>query len=77
MFTIERQFVRAAVFAAAGALLTFFGLMHGEAIGVAESPLVALAYLGVGAVLLTCTRVAAPATAEPVEHAPAAASVGS
>lgn len=45
VFVIERQFLRAAAFALAGAVLTFFGFMHGEQIGLAESPAVALSYL--------------------------------
>jgi adenine/guanine/hypoxanthine permease len=38
VFVIERQFLRAAAFALAGAILTFFGFMHGEQIGLAQSP---------------------------------------
>ena len=34
VFVIERKFEMAAAFAAAGAVLTFFGFMHGEAVGV-------------------------------------------
>src|SRR6201993_160019 len=50
-FVIERKFTAAAAFAAAGAVLTFFGFMHGESIGVAVTPGVAVAY-GVVAVFL-------------------------
>jgi adenine/guanine/hypoxanthine permease len=53
-FIIDRAFYRAAGFAAAGALLTFFGFMHGEAVGINQTPGVALAYLGVAAVLCGC-----------------------
>ena len=45
-------------FAIAGAALTFFGLMHSEQIGIAQSPFVAAAYLCVGALLLGCTKLA-------------------
>src|SRR4029077_548401 len=38
---IDRQFVRASAFALVGAVLTFLGFMHGEAIGIGESPTVA------------------------------------
>ena len=55
---IDRQFNKAAGFAAAGAVLTFFGFMHSEAIGIGKSPLVALSYLGVAVVLLGCARFA-------------------
>ncbi|MET0744558.1 MAG: regulator, partial [Microvirga sp.] len=34
VFIIERQFAQAAAFALAGAVLTYFGLMHGESIGI-------------------------------------------
>jgi adenine/guanine/hypoxanthine permease len=56
VFIIERQFVKAAVFALVGAALTFFGFMHGEAIGIGQTPVVALAYLGVAGVLIGCSR---------------------
>jgi AGZA family xanthine/uracil permease-like MFS transporter len=50
--------------------------MHGEAIGVGQSPLVAASYLGVAAVLIACARAAslgrAPMPASAV-HAPGAA----
>jgi AGZA family xanthine/uracil permease-like MFS transporter len=70
VFVIERQFKRAAVFSMVGAALTFFGFMHGEAIGVGETPVVALAYLGVTALLMGCARFAhvAPKPAEASEE---------
>ena len=43
--------MRAAYFALTGMVLTFFGFIHSEAIGFARSPQVAVAYLGVAAVL--------------------------
>jgi AGZA family xanthine/uracil permease-like MFS transporter len=49
VFIIERDFVKASAFALAGAVLTYFGFMHGEAVGIGGglgvSPSVALAYL--------------------------------
>src|SRR6201996_7377062 len=42
---LDRQFFKAAGFAVGAAMLTFFGLMHSEGIGVGESPLVAIGYL--------------------------------
>ena len=66
VFVIDRKFMNAAAFALAGAVLTFFGLMHGEAIGVGMSPIVALSYLGVAAL---CVAYAKLATVAPlVEH---------
>lgn len=44
VFVIERDFIKASAFAAAGAVLTFFGFMHGPAVGIAVTPGVALAY---------------------------------
>jgi len=59
VFIIERNFIKAAAFAAMGAVLTFFGLMHSEAIGIGQSPEVAIAYLAVSAFLLGCAKYAA------------------
>jgi AGZA family xanthine/uracil permease-like MFS transporter len=53
-FVIDRAFRKAAGFALAGAVLTFFGFMHGEAIGIGQTPLVALSYLIVSAILIGC-----------------------
>ena len=69
VFIIDRQLDKAAAFALAGAGLTFFGFIHGEEIGVGQSPVVALAYFGVAAMLFAFARYAhiAPATPHP-EH---------
>ena len=69
VFIIDRQLDKAAAFALAGAFLTFFGFIHGEEIGVAQSPIVALAYFGVAAMLFAFARYAhiAPAAPHP-EH---------
>jgi AGZA family xanthine/uracil permease-like MFS transporter len=66
---IDRAFRKAAGFAFAGAVLTFFGFMHGETIGFARTPLVACAYALVALILLACagSRVR---TAAPAAHAP-------
>ncbi|MBX3329565.1 MAG: hypothetical protein KF722_04120 [Nitrospira sp.] len=70
VFVIDRSYSRAGVFALVGAVLTFFGFMHGEAIGFAQSPVVALAYVGVAAVLFGCARyaTAAPPAVEAHPH---------
>ena len=60
---IDRNFSRAAGFAATGSVLTFFGFMHGEAIGIGQSPAVAVAYFAVAGVLYGCARQTAPAPA--------------
>jgi AGZA family xanthine/uracil permease-like MFS transporter len=56
---IDRAFKKAAAFALAGAILTFFGFMHSEAIGIGKTPLVAISYLGVALLLAACAKYAA------------------
>ena len=68
---IDRTFKKAAGFALAGAVLTFFGFMHGERIGINETPSVALSYLFVSGILFVCSRcanVAASASQENPEN---------
>jgi len=72
-FIVDRDFTKAAAFAAAGAVLTFFGFMHGEAIGIGRTPMVALAYLLVAGWLFGCAKYSTVTKAAPVRHAPAAA----
>ena len=48
---IDRSMLKAGNFAVAGAVLTFFGFMHSEAIGVMRSPMLTFAYLLVAALL--------------------------
>ena len=55
-FVIDGAFRKAAGFALAGAVLTFFGFMHGEAIGIGQTPYVALSYLIVAAILVGCAK---------------------
>jgi len=66
VFIIERQFTKAAGFALAGAALTYFGFMHGEAVGIGNglgvTPSISLGYLMVAGVLMACARMEAPAT---------------
>jgi AGZA family xanthine/uracil permease-like MFS transporter len=63
VFIIDRAFEKAAAFALAGMVLTFFGLMHGEGIGFGVSPVIAVAYLAVAAILFASSR---QASASPV-----------
>jgi AGZA family xanthine/uracil permease-like MFS transporter len=60
VFVIERQFVNAAAFAAAGAVLSYFGFMHGEAVGIGGGlgvmPSVAFAYAVVAILPLAIGR---------------------
>jgi AGZA family xanthine/uracil permease-like MFS transporter len=67
VFLIERQFAKAATFALVGAILTFFGFMHGEHVGFGQTPTVAFSYLIVAAMLLTCAKYAVMAP-KPQEH---------
>ena len=55
-FIIDREFLAAAAFAAAGAVLTFFGFMHGEAVGLAVTPTVAIAYAVVAVFFFALSR---------------------
>jgi AGZA family xanthine/uracil permease-like MFS transporter len=79
VFVIERRLAEAAAFAAAGAVLTYLGFMHGEAVGIGGgfgvTPSVALAYAAVAVVLFAFSRTTVPqavpmpaeATAVPAE----------
>jgi AGZA family xanthine/uracil permease-like MFS transporter len=59
VFMIERQFLKSAAFALAGGVLTFFGLIHSQAIGIDQSPVIAFSYLTVAAFLYGCAKFAA------------------
>ncbi|MEM9781170.1 MAG: regulator [Pseudomonadota bacterium] len=80
VFVIEKRFETAAAFAGAGAALTFFGFMHGPAVGIAVTPMVALAYAMVAGLLLACERMGwasadrASRPAEPAAQTPEAVS---
>ena len=67
VFIIDRNFTKASAFAATGALLTFFGFMHGDRLGIGQSPKVAASYLIVAGILLAASRFA---VVEPVELEP-------
>lgn len=54
VFIVDRQFSKAAAFSAAGGVLTFFGLMHGEEVGAFQNPAIVFAYFSVGGVLFAC-----------------------
>ena len=62
VFIIERQLEKAAAFAFAGAILTFFGLMHGEEVGAFENAPVVVAYLVVASFLFACSKFAVTAS---------------
>jgi AGZA family xanthine/uracil permease-like MFS transporter len=60
VFVIDKKFVNAAAFSLAGAVLTYFGFMHGDAIGVGGgwgvTPSVCFAYLVVSAFLFALSK---------------------
>ncbi len=65
---IERELVKAALFAIAAAACTFVGLMHGEAIGIAQSLPVAFSYLTVAGILLLSAKYAKVTAASTEAH---------
>jgi AGZA family xanthine/uracil permease-like MFS transporter len=74
-FIIDRKFVNSAAFAAAGAVLTYFGFMHGESVGIGGgfgvTPSVAFAYAVVAVFLFGCSKITAPAGATSMAASPA------
>ena len=60
VFIIDREFSKAAAFALAGAVMTWFGFMHGEAVGFGVTPGVALAYAVVAGGLYAAEKYGAP-----------------
>jgi AGZA family xanthine/uracil permease-like MFS transporter len=66
-FIIDRNFKKAGGFAIAGAVMTFFGFMHGEKIGIAQTPMLAASYLIVGGMMFACAKFAVVAP-KPAEH---------
>jgi AGZA family xanthine/uracil permease-like MFS transporter len=73
VFIIDRNFFKAGAFSITGGVLTFFGFMHGDRLGISQSPTVAASYLIVGFVLVAASKfaVASPAfeaTGEVVEE---------
>jgi len=73
---IDKRYYWAAGYCAAGAALSFIGLIHGEQVGWAASPGIALGYLFAAVVCLAFSVNSTPAPAQmPDERAPAAADV--
>jgi AGZA family xanthine/uracil permease-like MFS transporter len=69
VLVIDRKLDKAAYFALAGAALTFFGLIHSEAIGIAKTPTVAASYVMVAIFLFICAK-RAQLVPESEAHAP-------
>jgi adenine/guanine/hypoxanthine permease len=53
---IDRNFMKGAGFALTGAILTFFGFMHGHQIGIAHDPTVAFSYLIIAVIFAGCAK---------------------
>jgi adenine/guanine/hypoxanthine permease len=70
-FIIDWQFERAALFAGAGAILAYFGFIHGTALGIGASTPVAIGYLIVVGVCLVASRQHLPQTIETAHEATA------
>ena len=68
-FIIDRKFEWAALFAAAGAVLAFFGFIHGTSLGIGNSAPVALGYLIVAGVCFVLSRQNYPEAIVSDEHA--------
>jgi AGZA family xanthine/uracil permease-like MFS transporter len=72
VFVIEREFDKAAAFASAGAVLTYFGFMHGESVGIGGglgvTPGVALAYAVVAVGFFAVERFGATSTETMSSH---------
>ncbi|MBR0795741.1 regulator [Bradyrhizobium jicamae] len=77
VFVIERDFLKASAFALAGAAMTYFGFMHGEAVGIGGglgvTPGVALAYLVMAAGFYALGRTAVSEAFSAHPEMPAAA----
>jgi len=65
---IDRTFKKAAGFALVGAGLTFFGFMHGERIGIAQTLPVAVAYVLFAGVLYASAKTAPAPAPAPASH---------
>jgi AGZA family xanthine/uracil permease-like MFS transporter len=72
VFVIDRDFAKAAGFAFAGAVMTFFGFMHGEQIGIAQTPTVAAGYMIISGIFFACSRLGMLPVTRAVEHEHAA-----
>jgi AGZA family xanthine/uracil permease-like MFS transporter len=67
-FVIDKKFIEASAFAFAGAVLTFFGFMHGESVGFAVTPTVAVAYVIVAGFFFVLSRALASALDRSAPH---------
>lgn len=52
IYTIDRRYMRAAVYSLVGAVLSFFGIIHAASFGINAAPEVMIGYLGMAVVLV-------------------------
>ncbi len=64
---IDREFGKASAFSLVGAGLTFFGFMHGEAIGLGQTPIVAASYAAIALFFVACSKYASTVPAAEAE----------
>jgi len=64
VFMIDKRHMAASIVALIAAVLTFFGFIHGPAIGFAVTPMVALAYLLMAGVIFSFSHLEKPAEEE-------------
>ncbi len=69
VFIIDRNFFKAGSFAIAGSVMTFFGFMHGDRLGIAQSPAMAASYLIVGFILMAASKLAVVSPVVETSHA--------
>jgi AGZA family xanthine/uracil permease-like MFS transporter len=72
VFIIDRKFDWAALFAGGGAILSFFGFIHGTSLGIGSSAPVALGYLIIAAFCFVLSRQSYPEVVLSAEPAMAA-----
>jgi adenine/guanine/hypoxanthine permease len=68
VFIINREFAKASAFALVGAVLTFFGIMHGPAVGINVSPEMSISYLIMAGILVACAKLVKVKALDPVVH---------
>jgi AGZA family xanthine/uracil permease-like MFS transporter len=68
VFIINREFGKASAFALVGAVLTFFGIMHGPAVGINVSPEMSISYLIMAGILVACAKLVKVKALDPAVH---------
>jgi AGZA family xanthine/uracil permease-like MFS transporter len=66
VFIITREFAKASAFALVGAILSFFGIMHGPAVGINVSPEMSISYLIASGILIACAKLVPVSKLDPI-----------